>query len=262
MSGAEQRRRMDAIYASQRHIYDLTRKYYLFGRDTMLRRLDPPRGGSVLEIGCGTARNLIALARVRPDIRCHGVDISAAMLKTAHGRIASAGLAERVAVAEGDALDFDPVLLFGQGRFDRVFISYALSMIPGWEAALDHAGGLLAPGGELHIVDFGQQERLPGMWRSLLFAWLDRFHVTPRARLADALDRVARDHGLRGEMQVLMRGYAWRATLGRPGEDRGAGIDAHPRHVPEGAALSLQWRRRREARARSCFVRRTALRAR
>ena len=30
-------RRMDAVYATQRHIYDLTRKYYLLGRDALLR---------------------------------------------------------------------------------------------------------------------------------------------------------------------------------------------------------------------------------
>ena len=51
---------MDAIYRRQRFIYDLTRRPYLFGRDQMLAELEPPPGGSVLEIGCGTARNLLA----------------------------------------------------------------------------------------------------------------------------------------------------------------------------------------------------------
>ena len=40
---------MDAIYRTQRHFYDLTRKYYLLGRDRLIRRLDPPKGGSVIE---------------------------------------------------------------------------------------------------------------------------------------------------------------------------------------------------------------------
>ena len=43
----------------------------------------------------------------------------------------------------------------------------------------------LAPNGSLHIVDFGQQERLPGWFGRLLKAWLTRFHVTPRANLHD-----------------------------------------------------------------------------
>ena len=51
--------------------------------------------------------------------------------------------------------------------FDRIFISYSLSMIPRLAkrtivAALD----ALAPGGSLHIVDFGQQEGLPGWFRA------------------------------------------------------------------------------------------------
>ena len=57
---------MDGVYRGQRHIYDLTRKYYLLGRDRMIDELQPPVGGHVLEIGCGTGRNLIAAARCWP----------------------------------------------------------------------------------------------------------------------------------------------------------------------------------------------------
>ena len=32
---------MDAMYRHQRHIYDLSRKYYLIGRDEAIRRLGP-----------------------------------------------------------------------------------------------------------------------------------------------------------------------------------------------------------------------------
>ena len=39
---------MDAIYRTQRHFYDLTRKYYLLGRDRLIRELAPPKGGTVL----------------------------------------------------------------------------------------------------------------------------------------------------------------------------------------------------------------------
>jgi S-adenosylmethionine-diacylgycerolhomoserine-N-methlytransferase len=53
---------MDRVYRRQRHIYDLTRKYFLLGRDTLISRLQPPTGGSVIEIGCGTGRNLVAAA--------------------------------------------------------------------------------------------------------------------------------------------------------------------------------------------------------
>ena len=35
---------MDRIYRRQRHVYDLTRKYYLLGRDRLIADLDVPRG--------------------------------------------------------------------------------------------------------------------------------------------------------------------------------------------------------------------------
>ncbi|MEO0441817.1 MAG: SAM-dependent methyltransferase, partial [Pseudomonadota bacterium] len=56
-------RLMDRVYRSQSGLYDVTRKYYLLGRDQLIRDLAPPPGGRVLEIGCGTARNLICAAR-------------------------------------------------------------------------------------------------------------------------------------------------------------------------------------------------------
>jgi S-adenosylmethionine-diacylgycerolhomoserine-N-methlytransferase len=81
---------MDAIYRSQRHIYDLTRKYYLLGRDALIAGIAPPPSGLVLEVGCGTGRNLIAAARAFPNARYFGIDISAAMLETARAKIAAA----------------------------------------------------------------------------------------------------------------------------------------------------------------------------
>ncbi len=206
--------RMDAIYRGQRHIYDLTRKYYLLGRDGLIRDLAPPPGGSILEVGCGTARNLIAAARAWPNARCHGFDISPAMLATARAALKRSGLQDRVRLAAADATDFQAEL-FGQAGFDRVFLSYTLSMIPAWREAIDRAAAAVAPGGSLHIVDFGQQERLPRWWRAALFTWLARFEVTPRADLREALQATARRHGMRLRFQSTMRGYAWRAMLSR-----------------------------------------------
>ena len=140
---------MDGIYRTQRHFYDLTRKYYLLGRDGLIADLAPPPVGSVLEIGCGTGRNLVAVGRAWPGVQLFGVDISEAMLETAREAIRKDGLASRAVVARGDACDFDADALFGRATFDRVFISYALSMIPDWKRALMHAAACVAPGGRL-----------------------------------------------------------------------------------------------------------------
>jgi S-adenosylmethionine-diacylgycerolhomoserine-N-methlytransferase len=171
---------MNRIYRRQRHIYDVTRKYFLLGRDLLITRLAPEGAACVLEIGCGTGRNLILAAQRYPAARFFGIDVSTEMLTSAIEAIARAGLSSRIHVAHADATAFDPGRLFGKTQFDRVFISYSLSMIPAWRAVLDSAIARLAPGGELHIVDFGGQEGLPRWFRSVLRRWLALFHVTPR----------------------------------------------------------------------------------
>ena len=67
---------MNRIYRRQRHIYDFTRKYYLLGRDALIAQLRPQPGARVLEIGCGTGRNLILAARRYPDAHFFGIDVS------------------------------------------------------------------------------------------------------------------------------------------------------------------------------------------
>ncbi|MGO4832644.1 class I SAM-dependent methyltransferase, partial [Rhizobiaceae sp. 2RAB30] len=163
---------MDGVYRRQRHIYDVTRKYYLLGRDRMIAGLCVPDGGTVLELGCGTGRNLVLATRRYPKARFFGLDISTAMLETAARAITQEGAGQRVRLAQGDATAFDPQMLFGEAGFDRVFISYSLSMIPGWEKTVAAALAVLNPGGSLHIVDFGRQEHLPSWFKRLLRAWL------------------------------------------------------------------------------------------
>lgn len=213
MSDRSHAARMDAVYRSQRHIYDLTRKYYLLGRDRLIDDIAPPAGGTVLEVGCGTGRNLIVAAQRWPQARFFGLDISEAMLDTARRNIAAAGLDNRIVVAAADATTFDPQLLFGEAEFDRIFQSYTLSMIPAWQDAVREAVRRLAPAGELHIVDFGQQEQLPRAFRRLLFAWLDRFDVQPRAALAEVVADVAGQAGFRHAFAPLFRGYACSARV-------------------------------------------------
>lgn len=205
--------RMDAIYRSQRHIYDLTRKYYLLGRDRLIARLETGAGSQVLEVGCGTGRNLVAAARRCPEAQFTGLDISPAMLETARAAMRRHRLDGRVMLVEADACDFAGSGSLADRHFDRIFFSYTLSMIPAWECAIEEALGALSPQGSLHIVDFGQQERLPRLFRSALFAWLRHFHVSPRAGLRPVLEDAALRHDRRLEFRSLYRGYAWEAVL-------------------------------------------------
>ncbi|MBW9062521.1 class I SAM-dependent methyltransferase [Rhizobium herbae] len=206
-TGASHAQRMDRMYRTQRHFYDLTRKYYLFGRDTLIRGLDVPAGGSVLEIGCGTGRNLALIGRRFPQARLFGLDISAEMLVSAEAKLGGPGRTKTV-LRVADATDFQPSE-FGETGFDRIVISYALSMIPDWERAIGAAIAALNPGGSLHIADFGQQERLPRLFQRLLQAWLKRFHVTPREAMVTVLKANAARFGDAVDFRPIGRGYAW-----------------------------------------------------
>jgi S-adenosylmethionine-diacylgycerolhomoserine-N-methlytransferase len=206
---------MNRTYRRQRHVYDLTRKYYLLGRDRLVADLKPGAGDRVLEIGCGTGRNLIAAAHRYREARFFGVDVSTEMLASASLAVARAGLAGRIRLADGDATQPGLGALFGTAHFERVFFSYSLSMIPDWHGALDVALALTTPGGELRIVDFGGQEGLPMAFRNLLRAWLARFHVTPR----DDLEAILRARGASLVAAVTVerpyRGYAQYALVRR-----------------------------------------------
>jgi len=208
---------MDGVYRHQRHIYDATRKFFLFGRDGLIADLAPEPGARVLEVGCGTGRNLILAAQRHPQARFFGLDISAAMLATARTQVDKAGLGTRVTLAEADATEFDPAALFGEAAFERVFFSYTLSMVPDWPAALARALAATAPQGRIEIVDFGQQERLPSPVRAGLRRWLALFHVDPQAAMRETVADAAAAAGRPATFAAPYRGYAWRWRIGPVG---------------------------------------------
>ena len=208
---------MDRMYAWQTGIYDFTRRPYLLGRDHLIENLAPPIGGRVLEIGCGTGRNLISAAHRWPKASYFGLDISTVMLDKARKEIGKAELTDVIRVTQADAVTF-PKLLFGETPFNRIYFSYTLSMIPDWMAALERAADAIPPGGSLLIADFGDQSQLPRFFRMLLRRWLSLFHVTPRDDLELAMRDLAARRGLHCDFHRLYRGYTFIAALRRPGD--------------------------------------------
>jgi S-adenosylmethionine-diacylgycerolhomoserine-N-methlytransferase len=205
---------MDRMYRHTRHIYDLTRKPYLLGRDRLIEELELEAGGSVLEMGCGTGRNLIAVAQAYPQAELYGFDISEEMLKTAGTAVRIAGFGDRIHLRQGDATVFDAAAVFGREAFDRVYFSYTLSMVPPWRTALAHGLALTKAGGRFSVVDFGFCEGLGPAPRAILHGWLKLFHVTPRVELEDELKRLARNTGRRCRFERPFRGYAQLGTIG------------------------------------------------
>lgn len=201
---------MDQVYRRQRLFYDATRKFYLLGRDHLLHELAPAPGANILEIACGTGRNLDQIDHRYPDRHLFGLDISTEMLRSARAK-----LGDRAQLEQGDACDFNPETMFGQAKFDRIVMSYSLSMIPDWQGAIAQALLHLAPGGELHIVDFGDQKHMPRWFNMALRHWLSRFHVTPRDTLLATLQS---DGAWDVTYKPLFRSYTQYACVRHPGQ--------------------------------------------
>jgi len=210
MSGAtEHSVLMDRVYRHQRYIYDLTRKYYLFGRDRLIRELALKPGARVVEIGCGTARNLVRIARAYPEARLFGLDASQVMLETAAETLRRNGLHERIALAHGYAEELSPAMFGQSAPFDACVFSYSLSMIPDWKKALNAASQCLSPDGRIHIVDFGDLAGLGALPRSMLLKWLALFHVAPRVELLQSFENEQEP-----SLRVLPLRYAFLLTMG------------------------------------------------
>jgi S-adenosylmethionine-diacylgycerolhomoserine-N-methlytransferase len=199
--------RMDRMYRPQKYIYDLTRKYYLLGRDRLIAELDAKPGQTVLDIGCGTGRNLVLIGQRYPEAWLFGLDAAQAMLEIAASKLERAGV--RAALARGIAEELDPQGLFGLAdRFDHITISYCLSMVDAPTQAIHAMMRHLAPGGTLHMVDFGDMTKLPRWFRHAMTAWLARFDVHHRPEVERALYTLLDSQAEHLETIEIMARYA------------------------------------------------------
>jgi len=200
---------MDRIYRRQRYIYDFTRKYFLFGRDRLIAQLALKPGARIIEVGCGTARNLVKIAEKYPGVRLYGLDASAEMLVSANRSVAQASLGGRTKLVQAYAETLSPELFGESEPFDAVVFSYSLSMIPDWKQALRAAVASLASDGKLHIADFGDLKGLGQPVELILRAWLCLFHVAPREELLTSLEV-----SLEKELALLPGRYAFVLSAG------------------------------------------------
>lgn len=204
-SGGTQARRepaaIERYYRFHSCIYDSTRWSFLFGRTAILSRvvaagIMPKR---ILEVGCGTGKNLVNLCRQFPEATITGVDLSGPMLKLAGNKVAPFGARVTLLHRAYDA-PLQPLL-----GYDLILFSYALSMFnPGFETAINAAHADLTPGGHIAVVDFhatnlGWFER-----------WMEVNHVRMNGQLQPRLrtlfepetDELCRAYG--GMWQYLM----------------------------------------------------------
>jgi S-adenosylmethionine-diacylgycerolhomoserine-N-methlytransferase len=150
--------RLEAFYGAQAADYDDFRRRLLHGREEMMRGLELPEGGRLLDMGGGTGSNLEAIAdRIGRLQSVRIVDLCPSLLRTADARIARHGWTN-VRTVTADATTFEP----DDGPVDAVTFSYSLTMIPDWFRAIDRAYQLLKPGGKIGVADFYVTRKWPG----------------------------------------------------------------------------------------------------
>ncbi len=158
---------LEGYYRRHAGIYDATRWSFLFGRSGLIRkvsRLAAPR--SILEVGCGTGRNLRTLLKTFPGARITGIDLSPEMLEKARETVGGAG--GRIRLLRGA---YGPGMDHG-GPHDLILFSYCLSMIdPGRGSVLDQAKTDLSEDGRIAVVDFASTKS------SFFRRWMAMNHV-------------------------------------------------------------------------------------
>jgi S-adenosylmethionine-diacylgycerolhomoserine-N-methlytransferase len=177
---------MSRYYAWHSRIYDATRWAFLFDRDAILEDLQLERGQKVIEIGCGTGRNLAGLhRRLGSEGQILAVDCAAPMLARSATRIQKQELnnVRLIGVEYGRS----PILA---GRTDVVLMSYSLSMIPTWERVLECALHELKPGGRIGVVDFCMEDRTTATTE--FAGWMAKNHVILDRRYRETLSSVFR----------------------------------------------------------------------
>ena len=168
---------LEKYYRFHSRIYDATRWIFLFGRDRLVKKIaassQPTR---ILEIGCGTGKNLVRLREMFPGVDLTGLDLSRDMLEVARKKLT--GFSPPVELLH-QAYD-QPVA--AAPRFDLLVFSYALSMFnPGWEKAISTAHQELVPGGTLAVVDFHDSPL------TLFKQWMALNHVRMQGHLLPEL---------------------------------------------------------------------------
>ena len=157
-------------------------------RKKAISRLELKAGASVLEVGCGTGRNLALLVEaVGPGGKVYGVDVSDGMLEEAGSLCERAGWPQ-VTLIRADAADYslpEPV--------DGVIFSLSYAVIPRHREALRQAWTQLRPGGCVVIMDARLRHGLVGRLLRPFVVWTSRLTVlgNPDVRPSDELRELA-----------------------------------------------------------------------
>jgi demethylmenaquinone methyltransferase/2-methoxy-6-polyprenyl-1,4-benzoquinol methylase len=160
--------------------YDALAEVLSFGqnrrwRREMVRHIDPPAGGLVLDVATGTAGVALSIAgSTAADVV--GIDLTPAMLRRGNDRIDAGGTRGRIrlVVGRGEQLPFP------DATFDALTFTYLLRYVADPAATLRELARVVKPGGRIASLEFA----VPGnpLWR--FWWWLYTRLVLPVAGFA------------------------------------------------------------------------------
>lgn len=135
-------------YSRTAPLYDeIAGQMYLTGIRRLLPLVQLPATPAILDVGCGTALNLIEAARQFGPVRfLAGIDISPGMVAVARAKTAALGLPAQI--TEGDAEQ----LPYPDGLFDLVICNSVFHWFRDRAKAMREMVRVLRPGGKLALI--------------------------------------------------------------------------------------------------------------
>lgn len=180
----------------------------------------PCRGGTVLDVGTGTARIPIALCRADPAARLVAIDLSGHMLDLARRNVAAKGLEGRIELIRADA----KAMGRPAGSCEAVVSNSIVHHIPEPARVLAEMAELVAPGGTLFVRDLARPSTRADLDRLVeTYAGSESDHA--RRMFADSLHAaltapevrtLARDLGLPGGAVAMTSDRHWTLAWKRP----------------------------------------------
>ncbi|QFZ20171.1 SAM-dependent methyltransferase [Saccharothrix syringae] len=144
----------------------------------------------VLDLGCGSARMITRMCELDPDLRAVGVDRDPGSCAVAEETVAARGLADRVAVVQGDAFDLASLPADVLDGVDSVTVMFLLHEVlrqrgrAGTVGLLRQIADLVGPDGRLIMVEVSGTVDVRHRERQLFVPEYELLHEYTNQRLA------------------------------------------------------------------------------
>lgn len=143
-------------------------------RGRLVDALSPAAGETILEFGCGTASNLVALKMRVPGLSVSGIDIDPEVLEIARAKLADVDIEAEIILYDGERLPQPDDSLDG---VCTLLVFHHLT-VPQKKLALMEIHRVLKPGGRLVLADWGRQRNPLLRAGFFLVQLLDGFETT------------------------------------------------------------------------------------